>query len=240
MLEVENQKPSAVTAQKTRGELVIPHKPKWHQRIGAWAIYALIRAGAATLRYRWNDRSKFFQGEPPGPAIYCVWHNRLPLCMVAYYGYVKKRNRSNGLAALVSASRDGGFLAGILECFGVQPVRGSSSRRGRQALLELTTWAERGYDLAITPDGPRGPRYVVADGVIALAQLTGLPILPVSYYLDWKIQVKSWDRFQIPIPFSRCEMVCDQPIHVPRRATEGEREALRLQLEEALKKISRD
>ena len=81
---------------------------------------------------------------------------------------------------MVSASRDGGILAGILEQFGVKPVRGSSSRRGPQALLEMTTWAERGYDLAITPDGPRGPRYKVQEGVISAAQLTGLPIVPVG------------------------------------------------------------
>ena len=121
----------------------------------------------------------------------------------------RKRGRPDS-PAIVSASRDGAFLTGILEYFKVQPVRGSSSRRGPQALLELTTWAERGYDLAITPDGPRGPRYVVQDGVISLAQLTGLPIVPVSYYVNWKIRVKSWDRFQIPLPFSLCEMICRQ------------------------------
>ena len=82
---------------------------------------------------------------------------------------------------MVSASKDGAFLTSILECFQVQPVRGSSSRRGPQALLELTTWAERGYDLALTPDGPRGPRYVVQEGVMSLAQLTGLPIIAASY-----------------------------------------------------------
>ena len=129
----------------------------------------------------------FIHAPTPGPAIYCIWHNRLALCMPAYFDYVRKRNQTPGMAAMVSASRDGGFLTGILECFNVQPVRGSSSRRGPQALLELTTWAERGYDLAITPDGPRGPRYVVQDGVMSLAQLTGLPIVPVSYHVNWKI-----------------------------------------------------
>ena len=113
-----------------------------------------------------------------GPAIYCVWHNRLALCLVPYFGYVKKRNQTPGMAALVSASKDGAFLAGILECFGVQPVRGSSSRRGPQALLELTSWAERGYDLAITPDGPRGPRYVVQEGVIGAGAGHRLPDHP--------------------------------------------------------------
>jgi lysophospholipid acyltransferase (LPLAT)-like uncharacterized protein len=160
--------------------------------------------------------------------------------MKAYFGYVKKRNQTPGMAAMVSASKDGGFLASILECFKVQPVRGSSSRRGPQALLELTTWAQRGYDLAITPDGPRGPRYVVQDGVMSLAQITGLPILPFSFHLSWKIQPKSWDRFQIPLPFSRCEMFCEKPIWVPREAQDAEREMLRKELEQRLMEISKD
>jgi hypothetical protein len=200
----------------------------------------MIRTISATLRYRRDDRSGFINMPRPGPAIYCVWHNRLALCMPAYFDYVKKRNQTPGMAAMVSASRDGGFLTGILECFNVQPVRGSSSRRGPQALLELTTWAERGYDLAITPDGPRGPVYVVQEGVMSLAQLTGRPIMPVSYSLNWKIRVKSWDRFQIPLPFSRCEMIYAKPIYVPREATDAEREQLRLQLETELRAISRD
>jgi lysophospholipid acyltransferase (LPLAT)-like uncharacterized protein len=220
--------------------VVVAHKPQWYQRAIAWLIYAIIRTVSATLRYRREDRSGYISVPIPGPAIYCVWHNRLALCMPAYFDYVKKHRNTSGMAAMVSASKDGGFLTGILECFSVQPVRGSSSRRGPQALLELTTWAERGYDLAITPDGPRGPRYVVQEGVMSLAQLTGLPIVPVSYSLNWKIRVKSWDRFQIPLPFSRCEMIYEKPIYVPREATDAEREQLRLQLEAKLKSISVD
>jgi hypothetical protein len=106
--------------------------------------------------------------------------------------------------------------------------------------LELTGWAERGYDLAITPDGPRGPRYVVQEGVMALAQVTGLPIIPASYYLGWKVQAKSWDRFQIPLPFSVCEVMIGKPVRVPREASDEERETLRQQLEQALREISRD
>ncbi len=232
--------PDAKPKNRKTGGVVIAHKIKWHQRAAAWLIFALIRAVSATLRYRRDDRSEFIQSPAPGPAIYCVWHNRLPLCMPAYFDYVKKHNKTPGLAAMVSASRDGGFLTGILECFNVQPVRGSSSRRGPQALLELTTWAGRGYDLAITPDGPRGPVYVVQDGVMALAQLTGLPIVPVSYHVNWKIRLNSWDRFQIPLPFSRCEVIYSKSIRVPREVTDAGREQLRQQLETELRAISRD
>ncbi len=220
--------------------VVVPHAPRWYQRLAAWLVVTLVRAVSVTLRYRWNDRSGHFASPPSSPAIYCVWHNRLALSMKAYYGYARKHSRTAGLAALVSASKDGGFLAAILEGFKVQPVRGSSSRRGPQALLELTTWAERGYDLAITPDGPRGPCYVVQDGAMSLAQVTGLPIVPFSFHLHWKLRAKSWDRFQIPLPFSRCEMILEAPVRVPREATDAEREALRQRLEQALKGISRD
>jgi len=220
--------------------VVVPHPPRWHQRVGAWLVFAIVRTVAATLRYRWNDRSSCFDGAAAGPVIFCVWHNRLALTMKAYYGYVRRRSRSAGLAAMVSASKDGAFLAAILECFKVQPVRGSSSRRGPQALLELTTWAERGYDLAITPDGPRGPCYVVQEGVMSLAQITALPIILFSCHLQWKLRPRSWDRFQIPLPFSRCEMILEKPIRVPREASASRREDLRQELENTLRDISRD
>jgi lysophospholipid acyltransferase (LPLAT)-like uncharacterized protein len=200
----------------------------------------MIRVVSGTLRYRISDRSNYLNQPNPGPGIYCVWHNRLALCLTAYFGYVRKHNAVPGLAALVSASKDGAFLAAILESFGVQPVRGSSSRRGPQALLELTTWAEKGYDLAITPDGPRGPRYEVHDGVMFLGQVTGRPIMPVSYNVAWKIQLRSWDRFQIPVPFSRCEVIFERPIRVPRESSDAERETLRQELAQLLGSITID
>ena len=221
---------------RRRSEIVVPNQPRWYQRFLAWLIYAAIRTVSATLRYRWRELP---EPHPQGPAIYCTWHNRLVLCLIGYE-YTTTLKPAKGLAALVSASKDGAFLSGILECFSVEPVRGSSSRRGPQALLELTTWAEKGYDLAITPDGPRGPRYVVQEGIMYLAQVTGLPIVPFAYNAKWKLQLKSWDRFQIPLPFSRCEMVLGKASRVPREASDAERELLRQALEQELKNITRD
>jgi len=237
-MEVAEPKPNA-QIQKPRG-IVTPNKPRWFQRLAARLIFALIRTISLTLRFRWFDRSGYLDGPPAGPAIYCVWHNRLALCLEVYFRYIKKRNRTPGLAAIVSASKDGALLASVLECYGVEPVRGSSSRRGPQALLELKSWAQRGYDVAFTPDGPRGPCYVAHDGIISLAQLTGLAIIPVSYHLNWKIRVRSWDQFQIPLPFSRCEAFIEKPICLPRENSEGERERMRQELERVLKQISRD
>jgi lysophospholipid acyltransferase (LPLAT)-like uncharacterized protein len=242
MMAVE--KPSAGSrepgARARKSGVVVPHSSKWYQQLGAWALWAVFRLVSATLRYRIHDPHEFMTHPEIRQVLFCTWHNRLALSMKLYSVFGYRQHQSAGLAALVSASRDGAFLAAILERFGVQPVRGSSSRRGGQALLELTTWAERGYDLAITPDGPRGPRYVVQDGAMALAQVTGLPLVPASYHLSWKIQVKSWDRFQIPLPFSRCEITVGRTLSVPREATDTEREELRQRLEAELIAISRD
>jgi lysophospholipid acyltransferase (LPLAT)-like uncharacterized protein len=219
---------------------VVPHTARWHQRLAAFVIYTGLRGLAGSLRCVWEDRSGLHEGTKSEPAIYCIWHNRLTLSMRIYHGFVARRKKSAGLAALVSASKDGALLARILEDFGVQPVRGSSSRRGPQALLELTTWAERGYDLAITPDGPRGPCYVVREGVMSLAQVTSFPVVPVSCELHPKLRLKSWDRFQIPLPFAKCIVRFGEPIRVPREASDEERLPLRLELERRLRELTRD
>jgi hypothetical protein len=223
-----------------RSGVIVPHAPKWHQRLGAVAIFLALRALLFTVRCRLRAPSEYFAPGAPVPAIFCIWHNRLATCVKVLDVHRRPHNGGAGMAALISASKDGAFLSRILEWFGVQPVRGSSSRRGAQALLELTTWAERGYDLTITPDGPRGPCYEVQEGVASLAQMTGLPIVPVTFNLNWKIKVKSWDRFQIPLPFARCEVCVGRVIHVPPDVTDDERKAIRQQVEGELRAMTRD
>jgi lysophospholipid acyltransferase (LPLAT)-like uncharacterized protein len=228
-----------VTRRKSSG-VVVPHKPKWHQRLGAALIYGFIRCVAATVRFELDDASGFFKGAPSETMIFSIWHNRLALSLILYRRYVARFTPKRRMAALVSASRDGGLLAGVLELFGVEAVRGSSSRRGPQALRELVSWGERGYDLAITPDGPRGPCYQVQEGVISTAQLTGLPIVPVSYHLNWKFRSKSWDRFQVPLPFARCRIKTGEVVRVPREVSDVDRETLRQKLAEIMNAITQD
>jgi len=214
--------------------VVVPHTAKRSQQIIAWAVFLLERLVTASLRCRWFDRSGLAEAPESQPVIFCLWHNRLAISMLVH------RRHSRKLAALVSASKDGALLAAVLSKFGVHQVRGSSSRRGPQALLELTSHAQMGYDLAVTPDGPKGPRYVVQDGAIALAQLTGFPIIPVTCNTGWKLCLKSWDRFQIPLPFSTCELILNKPILVPRDADDDRREELRMELQTSLGASSRD
>lgn len=221
-----------------KSSVVVPHSLAWPQRGVAGAIYGLIEVIGATLRYRLKAGS--FSAPKEQPAIFCIWHNRLVLSLIVYRRFIRIEPESRRLAAIVSASKDGAVVSEILERFGVQPVRGSSSRRGSQALLELTTWAERGFDLAITPDGPRGPCYTVQEGAIGLAQFTGLPIVPVHYYVSPKIRLKSWDRFQIPIPFGRCEVSFGEPMRISRDANDAERAALRQELQSRMIQMTQD
>jgi len=225
---------------RRKSGLVIPHRASRPQRIAARAVFLLIRGLAATLRFRLPENSDEFGRHGTQRLIFAIWHNRLAMSLIIYNRYIRGFNPTRRMAAIVSASRDGGLLAHALELFGVQPVRGSTSRRGPQALRELTTCAEQGADLAITPDGPRGPPYVVQDGVIYLGQLTGLPILPVSCITKPKLELRSWDRFQLPLPFSVCEVRVGQLLCVPRNATEEDREALRRELEHTLRSIGQE
>jgi lysophospholipid acyltransferase (LPLAT)-like uncharacterized protein len=229
-----------IFSQPRKSGVVVPHQARWHQRLAAAAIYFAIRALAATIRFRLDDPAGFFNGAPREKIIFAIWHNRLALSAVLYRKYILKFAPERRMAGMVSASRDGGLLAQLLELFGIEPVRGSSSRRGPQALREMVSFGERGYDLAITPDGPRGPCYVVHEGVISTAQLTGLPIVPASYHLNWKIRLKSWDRFQIPLPFARCEIRVGKILRVPRDFSDADRKKLRQELETEMRAISKD
>jgi lysophospholipid acyltransferase (LPLAT)-like uncharacterized protein len=218
---------------------VVPHQPTLLQRFLARLIYAVARIVSATIRYRW-ERDPHQLPQAGRPYIFCVWHNRLPLALMLYRQFVEAGNAPFRLAALVSASRDGAMMTRVLELFGVEPARGSSSRRGTQALIELAIWAGRGHDLALAADGPRGPRYEIKPGVVALAQMTRRPIVPVSYHLTRKFTLKSWDRFQIPLPFSTCVFNFADPITVPREFRDEERERIRARIEADLRRLTVD
>jgi lysophospholipid acyltransferase (LPLAT)-like uncharacterized protein len=231
--------PLASRSPGASGAPVTPHRPTFRQRAAARLIHLLIQAIALTLRYRWERDPR---GIVPSerPYIFCVWHNRLALSLVMYRQYAKSVGLPPRLAGLVSASRDGALLSQVLKLFKVEPVRGSSSRRGAQALLELASWLDRGYDTAITVDGPRGPRYQVKLGVIGLAQVSGRSIVPASFRLSRKWTIKSWDRFQIPLPFATCYFDFAEPVQVPREISDEQRETMRQELESRLRSLTRD
>ena len=117
----------------------------------------------------------------------------------------------------------------------MRAVRGSSSRRGSRALRELVDLVDSGHDIAITPDGPRGPRYFFGPGAISVAQLTATPIIPMHAKFSSCWRMKSWDGFIIPLPFSTISVIVDNPILVPRELTNAEFEVVRSRVETLLR-----
>lgn len=167
---------------------------------------AFICALGATLRVRVRDEAGFL--DAPSPCVVVFWHNRLMMMPWMY----RRLGVTLPLTVLMSRSKDGQIVTGIAARFGVGAVRGSSSRGAAVAVRGLVALLRGGGAVGITPDGPRGPRYEIKPGMAHLARAAGVPVLPVTLHYAWKWQAKSWDRLQIPMPFSRVEFVVFKPV----------------------------
>lgn len=179
----------------------------------------LMRGWAKTLRYEVQDRCGVTRPQNQiQPVIYALWHNRIFTLPPIWW-----RTGGNGRRSVVltSASKDGTILASAMAVFGIGSVRGSSSRRAVAALIGMKRALKDGLDVCITPDGPRGPRYVFHPGVIKLAESSGAPIVPIhaSYASAWRL--KTWDGLVIPKPFSRVTVIFDAMLVVPPKLDEA-------------------
>ena len=219
------------------GPVVIPNKASLIQKLAGRVVYGLLRLLRFTWRINFSDPHGVIKDSRDKPFILCVWHNRLVFGMDAYSNNIKPIS-GRRLAAMVSASKDGALLVEVLKAFDIEPVRGSTSRRGRQALLELSRKMKAGMHLGITPDGPRGPCYEIQDGILALSQVTGLPIIPLGASVNRKYRFNSWDRFQLPMPFARCDVAYGAPLQVPRELDDTQRAAIRAELKSRMDEIN--
>ena len=194
---------------------------------------AILKTLFLTLRLRVDDRSGLLEGRLEGPVILCFWHNRI---LGITFGYTRIYPQGRrGVIVLTSTSKDGEILARLVGAFRMGAVRGSSSRRGFQAQRELVRLVQEGRDIAITPDGPRGPKYSLGPGVVQLAQTTSAPVLPMQATFSNGVRMKTWDGFIIPLPFSKVSVTIGAPVHIPATPTNEAFEEARTQLEELLK-----
>jgi lysophospholipid acyltransferase (LPLAT)-like uncharacterized protein len=190
------------------------------------AIAWLIRTVCGTLRFRVIDHAGITYPATQ-QRTWIFWHNRMFIFPWLHSSLLPGR----GGVVLTSVSGDGQIIADVCSRFGFEPVRGSSSRRGAEALMALADCVKSGTDIGITPDGPRGPRYKMNMGVIKLGQLTGGLLMPVHVRFDHAIRLPTWDGFLLPLPFTGVEIEIAQPITLPRRMTEEECERQRAALE---------
>ncbi|HEX2189502.1 MAG TPA: lysophospholipid acyltransferase family protein [Longimicrobiaceae bacterium] len=200
-------------------------------RLVAGAGGGLLSALLDTCRVEQKGVENFERFTRQGRSVvFVLWHGRLLPC--TYW------NRHRDLVTLVSQHRDGEYIARIVERWGYTAVRGSSSRRAAGALRELVRHVRAGRSLAVTPDGPRGPRQVMKPGALLAAQLAGAPVIPAAGGASRGWWFGSWDRFLVPKPFARVRLVYGEPVHVPRDADEAELERIGREVEARLNALT--
>jgi len=202
-------------------------------RLARWLVafgFRLLQLWGRTLRYEIDDRAGVVGRPVTANYIGALWHNRLLVFPLVLRRFFPQRHG----AALISASRDGDLLADAVQRFGYNVVRGSSSRMGASAILQLGEVLASHGDVVITPDGPRGPAYELGPGIIFLAQKSGAPVVPVNleYSRCWRLG--SWDRFIVPQPFAKVRVLINRPHYVKSTTTPEEFEAERLALQKAI------
>jgi len=209
-----------------------PRKSRFLIRAADLAFFILIKLIGRTIKFEvegwenWKAASR--DGSVP---IYTFWHNRV---FLATYFFQKR-----GIVVMTSRSFDGEYIARFIQRFGYGAARGSSTRGGSGALIEMMRLMRAGCPTGFTIDGPKGPRYVAKMGAVLLAKKSGCPILPftVTAMKSWRIN--SWDHFQVPLPFTAARVYVAPPIYVAPNADDETLSAKRDELQQALDEINR-
>jgi len=175
------------------------------------ALFLLPPIGALLIRLFYFSSKKVFHLPKEVPAestIFACWHGDL---FYLPYLYLKLRNSANA-NVVISEHFDGQMIAKIIEYFGLGTIHGSSTRSGAKALIAAMKTLKNGVDIGITPDGPKGPRHDVADGIVVMAQKTDTKVIVLSCVPKAYWQFNSWDRFTLPKPFTRLDFYASEPL----------------------------
>jgi lysophospholipid acyltransferase (LPLAT)-like uncharacterized protein len=199
-----------------------------------FVLSRLVKILSKTLRLEIVDPDQILKGVWTKPTIYVMWHNRI-ICIPTLFPRSFQENNT----VLASQSRDGNYVSDYLKTFHYQAIRGSSSRGGVKALIQLKKRLEQGGSITLTPDGPRGPKYNVQEGIIWVARKTGAPIIPASLNTERHWELKGWDNTQIPKPFTKAELIFGTPFYVNDGSDATDESTQRLILQEKLMAITR-
>jgi len=180
------------------------HRIQGWRSVVLWPLVAFLRLWGRSLRIDISAADLALLGTREEPVVFVLWHNRLFVVPELY----RKLRPTRQIHALISASRDGAWVAALFELAGLGTVRGSSSKHGRAALHGLADCLASGDDVGLTPDGPRGPRYKLKGGATTLARKTGARsvLLGINYDSAWRLP--SWDRLYLPKPWSTVRVSC--------------------------------
>ncbi len=210
--------------------------PRWTFAVAGFLGAGLLRLLRSTWRVRGDDsRRRMLERRAQrkaGPGvIYVQWHSRIMLSAATHSGC--------GTSVLVSRHGDGEYIVQTIEWMGIGTIRGSTTRGGGRALLEIVRALRDGRDVALTPDGPKGPRLCVKQGCVVAASKSGAPIVPVGFDCSRSKRLRSWDRFMVPWPFAKVGVVHGDPVQVPPDLDAAGIELWRSKVEEALLDVTR-
>lgn len=189
----------------------------------AGLLAAYLRFALGTTRWVLHGEDELGRLIHANPAVFAFWHERLPLMPALWMWALRARRggRRGRMFVLVSRHQDGRMIGAAMRGFGLDVLHGSSAKRGEQkggaaGLRAMLGVLADGNQVVITPDGPRGPRRVLARGVAQLGALAGVPVVPCAAQAGWRIVLPTWDRLVIPLPFGRGVLVCGTPVLVAR------------------------
>jgi lysophospholipid acyltransferase (LPLAT)-like uncharacterized protein len=208
-------------------------KTKYGQKSIGFLFYLITKFICFSIRWKCYDedqKSKIINNKDQ--YIFCCWHNRLFLGP-----HLLPRNRI--INALQSSHSDGMITSIAFKYLGMNVILGSSMKGGMQAFRKMVKCIKNGESVAITPDGPKGPKETVKEGVIKLAQITGIPIVPLVWSTKKFKLIDSWDNFVIPFPFSKGIYTFGKPIYVDKKISENNFEILRLEVESEIKRLTK-
>jgi len=199
--------------------------------LASWIGPILIYILGMTLKIEWvGEENLDILRKEKKSVIYAFWHGRMLIFTFSH--------RKQKIHVLISQHRDGEFIARIIRNLGFVTVRGSTTRGGSKAIFEICERTASGFDVAITPDGPRGPGFQVHPGIMYVAQRSGMSIVPITNSAKNRWNLSSWDRFLIPKPFSKAVIMLGKPIYVPAESTQQELEEIRSDLERQLGELT--
>ncbi len=191
----------------------------------------LILLLGKTLKIKWLGEENLQDiRSNNGKVFYAFWHGRM---LILSYSHRRKK-----IQVLISQHRDGEIIARIIQRLGFGTVRGSTTHGGFKAILQMANKSNEGYDIAITPDGPKGPGFKVQPGTVYIAQRGEVPIIPISNSAEKRWTLRSWDKFVIPKPFSRTIIIIGKPIYVPGELNGEELDLKNAELEESLNQLT--
>jgi len=198
-------------------------------KVIAGPIYWLARIIGMTLRLTVEGYDRF--ASEKRSVIFAGWHGRTFIAATLF--------RNKGVWTIISSSRDGEMQNRIFTRFGFRTIRGSSGRDPARTLIQcIKVLQENRITMAFTPDGSRGPSSVVQPGIVMMAQRSGSVMVPVGVSAKWRYLTPTWDKYMVPMPFSKALMIFGDPIEVPKDASKELQEELRLKLEQEIHQLS--